>query len=43
LPVQLRVVAGSGHGGPAFTDAEHLQLIDAFLRERLLSAPAAKP
>jgi acetyl esterase/lipase len=43
LPVQLSVVPGSGHGGPAFTDAAHLQLIDAFLRERLLSAPAAKP
>jgi hypothetical protein len=42
LPVQLTVVAGSGHGGAAFTDAAHLELIDRFLRERLLSPPVAK-
>jgi len=42
LPVQLTVVAGAGHGGAAFTDAPHLELIDRFLRERLLSPPVAK-
>jgi acetyl esterase/lipase len=36
LPVQLTVVEGAGHGGPAFTDASRLELIDGFLRARLL-------
>jgi acetyl esterase/lipase len=35
LPVRLVVVHGAGHGGPAFTSAENLDLIDAFLREKL--------
>jgi hypothetical protein len=29
------VVHGSGHGGPAFTAAPSLELIDSFLREHL--------
>jgi acetyl esterase/lipase len=41
LPVQFEVVKGSGHGGPAFTDSAHLELIDRFLRAQLLAAPAA--
>ena len=35
LPVQFEVSAGSGHGGPAFTSAASLHLIDAFLRQQL--------
>jgi acetyl esterase/lipase len=34
-PVRFEVVQGAGHGGPAFTDAAHLELIDAFLRAQL--------
>jgi acetyl esterase/lipase len=41
-PVQFVVVQGAGHGGSAFTDAAHLQQIDAFLREHLALAPARK-
>jgi acetyl esterase/lipase len=40
LPVRLVVVHGSGHGGPAFTDAAHLALIDEFLRKQLAAQPA---
>jgi acetyl esterase/lipase len=39
LPVQMVVVHGSGHGGPAFTSAERLALIDGFLRRQLDLAP----
>jgi acetyl esterase/lipase len=35
-PVDFRVLPGSGHGGPAFTDGESLREIDAFLRRHLL-------
>jgi acetyl esterase/lipase len=35
LPVRLVVVHGSGHGGPAFTTPETLDLIDGFLRKHL--------
>ncbi len=35
LPVQLVVVHGSGHGGPAYTSPANLQLIDEFLRKHL--------
>lgn len=35
LPVHLEVKHGSAHGGPAFTDAEELARIDAFLTKRL--------
>ncbi len=34
-PVVFKVQHGSAHGGPAFTSAESLRLIDAFLREHL--------
>ena len=34
-PVQFVVMHGSGHGGPAFTTKQTLQLIDQFLRDRL--------
>lgn len=34
-PVQLIVVHGSGHGGPAFTSAASLDRIDEFLRKQL--------
>jgi acetyl esterase/lipase len=37
LPVQLIVKHGSGHGGPAFTNAESLREIDEFLRRQVLS------
>ena len=33
LPLQFTVQAGSGHGGPAFTSAASLRLIDLFLRQ----------
>jgi acetyl esterase/lipase len=36
LPVQLVVVHGAGHGGPAFTTDENLALIDSFLRRQLV-------
>jgi acetyl esterase/lipase len=39
LPVRLVVVHGSGHGGPAFTDAAHLALIDEFLQKQLPARP----
>ncbi len=35
LPVVLKIMHGSGHGGPAFTSAENLAFIDQFLREHL--------
>ena len=35
LPVVFKVLHGSGHGGPAFTDEASLALIDAFLRQHL--------
>lgn len=35
LPVQFEVKHGSGHGGPAFTDAAELARIDTFLRRYL--------
>jgi acetyl esterase/lipase len=34
-PVELVVVHGAGHGGPAFSSDENLALIDAFLRKYL--------
>ncbi len=34
-PVVFKVQHGSAHGGPAFTSAESLRLINAFLREHL--------
>ena len=45
LPVRFVVVHGAGHGGPAFTSAERLALIDEFLRAQLEkrgTAPAQK-
>ena len=39
LPVRMVVVHGSGHGGPAFTSADNLALIDEFLRRQLGVAP----
>jgi hypothetical protein len=43
LPVRLVVVHGSGHGGPAFTSAANLSLIDEHLRKHLqVAAPAAR-
>ena len=38
LPVQLVVLEGAGHGGAVFTDPTRLELIDGFLRNRLLAA-----
>jgi acetyl esterase/lipase len=35
LPVVFKVMHGSAHGGPAFTDDANLTLIDSFLREHL--------
>ena len=35
LPVAFKVMHGSAHGGPAFSDEANLTLIDAFLREYL--------
>lgn len=35
LPVVLKVIHGAGHGGPSFTNAASLDLIDAFLRQHL--------
>jgi acetyl esterase/lipase len=35
LPVVFKVMHGSGHGGPAFTDDANLSLIDSFLRQHL--------
>jgi hypothetical protein len=35
LPVVFKVMHGSGHGGPAFTEPASLALIDQFLREHL--------
>ena len=35
LPVHFEVKHGSAHGGPAFTDAEELTRIDAFLTTQL--------
>lgn len=35
LPVVLKIMHGSGHGGPAFTTPENLAFIDRFLREEL--------
>ena len=35
LPLLFKVQPGSGHGGPAFTSAESLHLIDSFLRQHL--------
>jgi acetyl esterase/lipase len=40
-PVVLKVMHGSGHGGPAFTDDTSLGLIDAFLRHQLPPADTA--
>jgi acetyl esterase/lipase len=34
-PVTFKVLHGSGHGGPAFTDEASLRLIDGFLRRHL--------
>jgi acetyl esterase/lipase len=36
LAVDFKIMHGSAHGGPAFTSAENLALIDAFLRAHLL-------
>lgn len=41
LTVQFEVVQGSGHGGAAFTDPAHLELIDRFLRAQLRVTPPA--
>jgi len=43
LEERLVVVHGSGHGGPAFTQPDMLELIDGFLRQKLApsTAPAA--
>lgn len=41
-PVRFVVVHGAGHGGPAFTDAAHLALIDGFLRQELRLEAAAR-
>lgn len=38
LPAQLVVLEGAGHGGAVFTDPTRLELIDGFLRARLLPA-----
>jgi acetyl esterase/lipase len=35
VPVELKIMHGSGHGGPAFTTAENLRFIDRFLRAHL--------
>jgi acetyl esterase/lipase len=35
LPVRFVVVDGAGHGGPAFTTSQNLDLIDTFLRDKL--------
>jgi acetyl esterase/lipase len=35
LPVRLVVIHGAGHGGPAFTTKENLDVIDRFLRDAL--------
>ncbi len=35
LPLHYEVVAGSGHGGPAFTNEARLHEMDAWLREQL--------
>ena len=35
LPVDFKIMHGSAHGGPAFTDDANLARIDAFLREHL--------
>ncbi|HVZ33893.1 MAG TPA: alpha/beta hydrolase, partial [Polyangiaceae bacterium] len=43
LPVRFVVVHGSGHGGPAFTAPQNLDLIDAFLRQQFASLAARKP
>lgn len=40
LPVKFVVVHGAGHGGPAFTTAKKLELIDTFLGQQL-RIPAA--
>ncbi|HVS51043.1 MAG TPA: alpha/beta hydrolase [Opitutaceae bacterium] len=36
VPVELKIMHGSGHGGPAFKDAENLRFIDDFLRRHVL-------
>ncbi len=38
LPAQLVVLEGAGHGGPAFTEPSRLELIDGFLRARLVAS-----
>jgi len=43
LPVRLVVVRGAGHGGPAFTNPDMLQLIDGFLRRQLLPSSPSSP
>ena len=35
LPVAFKILHGSGHGGPAFSDEASLALIDTFLRQHL--------
>jgi acetyl esterase/lipase len=35
VPVELKIMHGSGHGGPAFTTTENLRFIDRFLRAHL--------
>jgi hypothetical protein len=38
LPVVLKIMHGSKHGGPAFTTPENLAYIDQFLRAHLLGS-----
>ena len=35
LPVEFKVIYGSGHGGKAFYDEERMALVDRFLRSRM--------
>ena len=43
LAERLVVVRGAGHGGPAFTNPDMLELIDGFLRQQLLPGSRAAP
>jgi acetyl esterase/lipase len=43
LAARLVVVRGAGHGGPAFTHPDMLELIDGFLRQQLVQSAAATP
>jgi dipeptidyl aminopeptidase/acylaminoacyl peptidase len=35
LPVEFKVIYGSGHGGKSFYDEERMALVDHFLRSRM--------